>query len=359
MRPAEFASEQVIQAGQELQAAGRNITGFALRQKVGGGNPTRLKQIWDEHINSTRAATAEPVAELPVEVAEEVATVTRELTDRLSLLAVGLNDKAVKSAERRVSEVVRAAGEQREQAERELADATETVDDLESKLEEAKAGSEQLESQLADSRNVNQAQAVELAQVRERLALMEQNAKALADQHAAELARVETERSRRQQEAEQLRGDLATAKGKAEAAEQAHQEHREQAAVYANRLAERIASIEVERDGLRKEVEQLRGDLATIKAKADAAEQAHQEHRKQAATEAHRLAERAAATEKELDSARKEASKAREDAAKLLGQLEALQTQAAEQLRALVARDKVAGEVDATGTKTGRGKKSE
>ena len=40
-RPAEFAPEAIIQAGQELRDAGRNITGFALRQKVGGGNPDR------------------------------------------------------------------------------------------------------------------------------------------------------------------------------------------------------------------------------------------------------------------------------------------------------------------------------
>lgn len=43
MRPAEFTPEQIIEAGQELQAAGRNITGFALRQKVGGGNPQGLR----------------------------------------------------------------------------------------------------------------------------------------------------------------------------------------------------------------------------------------------------------------------------------------------------------------------------
>ena len=99
MRPAEFAPEAIIQAGQELQATGRNITGFALRQKVGGGNPTRLKQVWDEHINSQTTAKAEPVAELPVEVAEEVASVTKALTERLAALAVELNDKAVKAAE--------------------------------------------------------------------------------------------------------------------------------------------------------------------------------------------------------------------------------------------------------------------
>ena len=46
---------------------------FTPRQKVGGGNPTRLRQVWDEHLASNSVAQAQPVAELPVEVAEEVA----------------------------------------------------------------------------------------------------------------------------------------------------------------------------------------------------------------------------------------------------------------------------------------------
>ena len=118
MRPVEFNPGQIIEAGIELQASGRNITGFALRQKVGGGNPNRLKQVWDEHLAAKNSTQAEPVAELPVEVAEEVAAVTKSLTERLATLAVELNDKAVKAAERRVAEVLRTAGEQREQAER-------------------------------------------------------------------------------------------------------------------------------------------------------------------------------------------------------------------------------------------------
>lgn len=49
MRPATFEPEQIIEAGRALQAEGRNITGFALRNRIGGGNPTRLRQIWDEY----------------------------------------------------------------------------------------------------------------------------------------------------------------------------------------------------------------------------------------------------------------------------------------------------------------------
>lgn len=188
MRPADFTPEQIIQAGRDLQAAGRNITGFALRQRVGGGNPTRLKQVWDEHVSSTSAEAAEPVAELPVEVAEEVATVTRELTGRLAALAVELNDKAVKAAERRVAEVVRTAGEQREQAERELTDAAQTVEELETRLDESGAKIAELETDLTKAGETNNTLTVELARLRERLLSAEKEANTVAGQHAAALA---------------------------------------------------------------------------------------------------------------------------------------------------------------------------
>lgn len=52
MRPATYEPEQIIEAGLALQAEGRNITGFALRSRIGGGNPGCLRQIWDEHLAS-------------------------------------------------------------------------------------------------------------------------------------------------------------------------------------------------------------------------------------------------------------------------------------------------------------------
>lgn len=305
MRPAEFAPESIIEAGQELQASGRNITGFALRQKVGGGNPSRLKQVWDEHLSSLSATKAEPVAELPIEVAEEVAAVTKALTERLATLAVELNDKAVKAAERRVHEVVRAAGEQREQAERELADASQTVDDLEAKLDQATAATETLKSKLAEVQATSQAQAVELAQLRERLTVTEQTAKAVEIQHAAELARmnaaIETDRARHQHEADQLRAELA---------------------------------------------DQKKANLA------------HLEQRKTAELEAQHATERVAQAEADQVQATKEARAAREDAAKLRGQVEALQTHAAELVRALSDRQ-AQPEDGQPATKSAKGKKGE
>ena len=194
MRPVEFTPEEIVKAGQELRATGRNITGFALRQKIGGGHPSRLKQVWDEYLNSQVAVKADPFAELPVEVAEEVAAVNKALAERLMAMAVEVNNKAVKAAERHVAEIIRSTGEHREQAERELADASQTVEDLETRLDEAKANAEELGNSLAEIRNDHQVQAVKLAQVSERLVLIEE------------------ERNRYEQQAEQMRTERDTAR---------------------------------------------------------------------------------------------------------------------------------------------------
>ena len=194
MRPVEYRTEEIVRAGEELRAAGRNITGFALRQKIGGGNPSRLKQVWDEHLASQVEVNAEPVAELPVEVAEEVGTISKGLIERLQAFAIEVNDKAVKASERRVAEVIRTTGEQREQAERELADAAATVEELEGKLDSAEQRAVELEGGLAELQGKNQEQAIELATLRERLTL------------------IEAERNRYEQEAKQMREDRDAAR---------------------------------------------------------------------------------------------------------------------------------------------------
>ena len=194
MRPVEFAHEEIIQAGHELQAAGRNITGFAIRQKIGGGNPGRLRQVWDEFLNSKTEAKAEPVTELPSELAEEIDAVNKALAGQLTQFAIAANDKAVKAAERRVADVLTSAAEHREQAERELADASQTVEDLETKLDEARANAEEMGNRLTETQTEHQAQAVKLAQVSERLLMIEE------------------ERNRYEQQADQMRNERDTAR---------------------------------------------------------------------------------------------------------------------------------------------------
>ncbi len=246
MRPVEFTNETVIKAGQELQAQNRNITGFALRQKTGGGTPARLKQVWDEHISSQSVTVSEPVSELPVEVADEVVAVAKALTERITALAVELNDKAVKASERRVHEVVRAAGEQREQAERELVDAAQTLDDLEEKLDAVQALNVALEAQLETAKATAQKHAIDLEGLRERFAVLD-----VQGQRIQEAAQAEAE------EHTKTRQLLATANAKAEAAAETHQAENK-------RLSAEASRANLELIAARNEVGEAREHAATI-----------------------------------------------------------------------------------------------
>lgn len=177
MRPAEITDAQIIEAGKALQAEGRNVTGFALRQRTGGGNPTRLRQIWDDYAQGS--AEAEPAPELPAEVADGLASVREVLNERLAELVGRLNEQAVRASERRVAEAVRAAGEQRERAERELTDAAQTVEALESELGDAKELAQSLQEQLAALQAAHQAQAVELGRLQARADALQESQDAL------------------------------------------------------------------------------------------------------------------------------------------------------------------------------------
>jgi len=186
MRPPQVSDEAVVQAGEQLKSAGRHITGFALREKVGGGNSARLMKVWDEHVKNTSiASNAEPVADLPIELAERMETVGKSLLQQLAALASEVNDKAIKDAARRVNEIERKAAGEHEQLEREMVDANQTIDVLETNLEEAAT------TAAAHVLKI-EAQTIELATLRERLAM----ASGIAEERDAALREVELARER-------------------------------------------------------------------------------------------------------------------------------------------------------------------
>ncbi len=231
MRPAEFSEESVIEAGVALAAAGKNITGFALRQQVGGGNPTRLRQIWNAHVASQDSQQSQAELELPVEIADEVQAASQALTDLVSKLALRINHAAVKVADRRVAQVQREADELRTQAEQELADAAQTLEKLEEAADQARAQVKALEDRLEKTQAASQAQAVELAQLRERL-------------DAAQVAQ--------------------------QSQNEVHQENRKKAAAEVQRLAERATELKAERDQARKDASIAREESAQLRGRVDA-----------------------------------------------------------------------------------------
>jgi len=135
MRPAEFEDEQIIEAAKRLLGAGRRVTGFALRKEIGGGNPSRLVRVWEDYRQSQEVVESEPVQDLPVEVEEALNEMTSSFLDQVRTLAINLNNRAVKTAERRVADVMKSAKEQQQIAEAELIDATAAFDELEGQVQ--------------------------------------------------------------------------------------------------------------------------------------------------------------------------------------------------------------------------------
>ena len=220
MRPAEHTNESIIEAGQRLQAEGRNVTGFAIRERIGGGKPGRLLQVWTDYQDAQVQSQAETVAELSVEIAEQLTLVTDELSIRMNALVVALNDQAVKTADRRVAEVQRDADERQKQSEREIDEASHVVDALEGRLDDMTGKVETLEGTLSELQATHHAQAVETAQLRERLAAHEQRAVTAAEQYAAEqtrLTRVQSELDLARAESSSAREEAAKLMGQLEA----------------------------------------------------------------------------------------------------------------------------------------------
>lgn len=280
-RPADVSKEDIINAGNELIKTNRRITGFALRKILGRGYAPRLIQIWEEYIATQSITHAEPVADLPIEVADTLNQLIKSVGEKMHSLAIEVNDRAVKTAEMRVSKALQAASEQRDQSDREIADAALAVEEFENQFKEEQTKVIDLEKRLSESQATNQAQAVELAKLRERLESIEKAAKAATEQHMIEQ--------------EQLRQSVA--------------DHKQSA-----------LTLTTERD-------QLKTELTKIQAKAEAADESHKEERKRAATEIQRSADKLIKLENERDNANSEAHKLREELARTNGQLEAMNKQ--------------------------------
>jgi len=216
VRPSEYSTEIIIQAGQQLETAGRNVTGFAIRQKIGGGNPARLKAVWDEHLAGQSAKTAQPEIELPDELVELVASINGTMTDLIEKLANNLHARSMKLAERRAANAERDAAEVRAQADQELADASLQIEELESGI-----------------------------------------------------TQFEIERDVALDTAKNLQIELATLKAKSEAAELAHQEQRKTSAQEIHRAAERIAKLEADRDAARNEASSAKTEADKLQGKVE------------------------------------------------------------------------------------------
>ena len=248
----------------------------------------------------------------------------RQQTAQAAPIAVAVPEVVAKANEQAIAQLWTQAQELANQSLREA----------QSAWDGERAELDQMRVELSDA---FEAQADELELAKSRIEALENEARETAAIAAAELQKLRDELG-------QVRADLGAATTRAERAE-----------ATAAELDHRVADLRAELDRAHADVDQvraeikrtttdaegLRNELAAVKAKAEAAEQAHQDHRKEAAKEAQRCAEKVVAAQKSHDAIAKEAAAARESAARLSGQLEAVQVQNAALLETL--RGKVAG----------------
>lgn len=136
MRPAEFETEQIIQAGLRVEADGKRVTGYALRRLLGGGDQKRLLSVWKSHQSQENKDENQTTADLPIELEETLEQIGKVLSAQIRSMSVKLNEVAVKSATRQVADVTREYKELKDQTDAELKDAAAIIEELESQIVE-------------------------------------------------------------------------------------------------------------------------------------------------------------------------------------------------------------------------------
>lgn len=324
MRPAEFPEEAIIQAGQELQAAGRNITGFALRQKVGGGNPARLKQVWEQHHAEQANKTKVPRNELSAETMEALADLGKDIEKRIAQVMLDQSDRMTQTVEAKVQEQSLRLKEILHQSELELSDAAQAIETLESALSDAQKAMEAHGRDLMEARRVQQEQSLEVAQLKERAAQLERIAKAAEKHHATQLMELRAELQHSLEEKAQQALDHATFKSAAESEMARMNKDRE--------LRDKnVARLEEELDVLRQRLASTQNENAALVSKLSI------EHERSLALEntCREFKTEALEYKKQNQILSKEKEKAREELAHLHGQMKIHRQQNTELMKAL------------------------
>jgi hypothetical protein len=264
MRPTEYADELVIEAGNALQAADRRVTGYALRQQIGGGEPNRLRAVWQAYLDREATTEAPPPPEtLPAEFAETLEGVTTALVGDIHALASRLWQRATEIAESRTREAIQTAKAAQAQAEAELEDANTATLEQDKRIGELEAALEQAHTEGQAARQEAETRAQQLktleathtearTEIKTLRAQLQEAEKALAQaqaaQQTAERAQQQAtdtlmQREQTYQDSEIARQKLEGTVIRLETQVQALHESREQAERHADQLAMALANL--------------------------------------------------------------------------------------------------------------------
>ncbi len=188
MRHAEYADELIVEAGLQIQAEGRPVTKWALKERVGGGNTSRLLAVWQAHELKT-SKTETLMQDLPADIARELDSAIGAVSGRIRTVVATLQQKALEAAEQRVAQIEARARADADQARNEQADAEVLVAKLEGAIAAQERRLEEVQARLTASDQGRHDAALSLATVKEQL-------RAEKESHALFDAEVQMERDR-------------------------------------------------------------------------------------------------------------------------------------------------------------------
>lgn len=145
MKPATYTNEQIIGAGMQLLADNRRVTPFGIRNLLGGGNPTRIRAVWEA---SQQTALESQLVAHKVELPAEFSGALEATKGSLDELAKRMYGRAQEIAESRVRESIAAARKAQETAEAEILEAMDAVEQLDNENARLLEGAGQLRDEL-------------------------------------------------------------------------------------------------------------------------------------------------------------------------------------------------------------------
>ena len=281
MRPADYSEEQIIEAGKALQEAGKRVTPFGIRERMGGGKPQRIREIWERYLAGEREQSAGPehVVELPAEFEEQVQGMTTALINDLTALSKRLYARADEIAESRTREAMQAAKKAKQSAETDVVEAERLIEDQDAKIDALEAQGAALRTELDHAKRehdrLEKEKGDEIAALRvENTRLGEQVKTAQAQAAAAQDARDTAVAEREREQGAHERNRVQWEQEKEEQRATAEQERRdwterlEQEQDLRGRLQQELERERAERKEADRRIVELRTEAATIKERA-------------------------------------------------------------------------------------------
>lgn len=263
MRPAQFTDQDIIGAGKEIRDTGRLVTPFGIRNILGGGNTTRIREVWDRFLENERdepelQEQAPEPATLPPQLHEHALQAKKTLTgfiDGLYMQAYTLVETDLSQRYKRDFEALK---EKQTQTDSSLAEAEKSIAKADRDLEELSDERDSAKAELESVRAENARLTAQLASVQKDLAEAEEE----LEERASEVAvfsktAADAQRSQAAAEAAGAEKDKAIARLEAdlEAARKGAAESGKEAEAARTALALRDADLK-----------RVQGELATAEA---------------------------------------------------------------------------------------------